>query len=93
MIIIWAAQRPPCRNHASVSYSFWIALELGLIQHARLLSASIHDELVRHQRDKLAVGGLVVLGVDIVAEELVDVLDLAARPCDFDGMADGALDL
>lgn len=43
------------------------------------LTRVLHDELVGHKRDELAVRRLVVLGIDVVTEELVDVLDLAPR--------------
>ena len=35
----------------------------------------LHQELVRHQGDEFAIGGLVVLAVDVVAEEGVEVFD------------------
>jgi hypothetical protein len=55
--------------------------------------ALLHNKLVRHQRDKLAVGRLIVLGIDIVTEQLIDVFNLAARPRDFYRVAYCALHL
>ena len=63
------------------------------IYAASALACIFHDELVRHESYKLAVCGLVVLAVDVVAEKLIDVLDSSARPGDLYGMAYGALDL
>ena len=50
-------------------------------------------QLVRDQRDELAVRGFFVLAVHVKAEQLVDVLYLAPRPTDFYRMADRTLDL
>ena len=41
----------------------------------RFLALFFHQQLVRDQRDELAVRGLVVLAVDVVAEESVEVFD------------------
>ena len=43
---------------------------------SRLFPLLLHQELVRHQGDEFAIGGLVVLAVDVIAEESVQVLDL-----------------
>ena len=58
-----------------------------------LLCTLLHNELVGNQRDKLAVGGLFELAVNIISENTVHIFHLAARPCDLTGVADGALDL
>ena len=42
---------------------------------SRLLPLLLHQQLVRHKGDEFTVGGLVVLSVDVVAEEGVEVLD------------------
>ena len=42
---------------------------------SRLFPLLLHQQLVRHQGDEFAIGGLVVLAVDVVAEEGVEVLD------------------
>ncbi len=49
---------------------------------SRLFPLLLHQQLVRNERDEFAVGGLVVLAVDVVAEEGVEVLDAcdASRP-------------
>ena len=58
-----------------------------------LFPSAFHYELVGNERDELAVCGLVVFRVDVVAENTVNVLDFAACPGDLYGMAYGALDL
>lgn len=45
---------------------------------SRLFPLLLHQELVRHEGDEFAIGGLIVLAVDIVAEESVQILDLIA---------------
>ena len=35
----------------------------------------LHQELVRDEGDELAVGGLVVFAIDVVAEQTVEVFD------------------
>ena len=60
---------------------------------SRFLPLLLHQQLVRHKRYKFAIGGLVVLAVDVVAEEGVEVLDLAPGPGHLDGVADGPLHL
>jgi hypothetical protein len=49
---------------------------------SRFLPLLLHQQLVRHQGDEFAIGGLVVLAVDVVAEEGVEVLNAwdALRP-------------
>ena len=49
---------------------------------SRLFPLLLHQKLVRHKRDKFAIRRLVVLAVDVVAEEGVEVLDTwdASRP-------------
>ena len=42
---------------------------------SRLFPLLLHQELVRHQGDEFAIGGFVVLAVDVVAEEGVQILD------------------
>ena len=55
----------------------FIALPLPKTQTlSRLFPLLLHQKLVRHQGDELPVGRLVVLAVDVVAEEGVEVLDL-----------------
>jgi hypothetical protein len=52
----------------------------------------LNPQLVGDHRDKLRVGRLRLRDVDRVAEQMADGVDIAARPGDFDRMADGALD-
>ena len=40
------------------------------------LALLLHQKLVRHERDEFAIGRLVVLAVDVVAEQRVEVFDL-----------------
>ena len=49
---------------------------------SRFFPLLLHQQLVRHQGDEFAIGGLVVLAVDVVAEEGVEVLYTwdASRP-------------
>ena len=63
------------------------------LRPARALPGAFHDQLIRDQGDELAVGGLIVFRIDVVAEDLIYVFDLAPRPGHLDGMADGALHL
>ena len=49
-------------------------------------------QFVRHHRDELAVRRLRFGDVDGVAEQVADRLDVATRPGDLDGVADGAFD-
>ena len=52
----------------------------------------LHNELVCHEGDELAVGRFIIFAVDIITKECVDVLDFTPCPGDFDGMAYGAFD-
>ena len=47
---------------------------------SRLFPLLLHQQLVRHERDEFAIGGLVVLAVDVVAEEGVEVFAAWATP-------------
>ena len=54
----------------------------GFLYLSRLFPLLLHQELVRHEGDEFAIGGFVVLAVDVIAEEGVQVLDAwdASRP-------------
>ncbi len=54
----------------------------GFLYLSRLFPLLLHQKLVRHEGDEFAIGGFVVLAVDVVAEEGVQVLDAwdAPRP-------------
>ena len=54
----------------------------GFLYLSRLFPLLLHQQLVRDEGDEFAIGGLVVLAVDVVAEEGVEVLDAwdAPRP-------------
>jgi hypothetical protein len=48
----------------------------------------LNPQLIRHHRDELAVRRLRFVGVDRVAEDVADAVDVAACPGDFDRVAD-----
>ena len=54
----------------------------GFLYLPGFLALLLHQQLVSHKRYKFAIGGLVVLAVDVVAEEGVQILDAwdASRP-------------
>ena len=54
----------------------------GFLYLPGFLPLLLHQQLVRHQGDEFAIGGLIVLAVDVVAEEGVQILDTwdAPRP-------------
>ena len=52
----------------------------------------LNPQLVRDHRDEFAIGRLRLADIDRVAEQVADAVDVAARPCDFDRVADGAFD-
>ena len=81
MLVLSEMQTPP------------LVLDASRTLGKTLFPGAFHYELVSNERDELAVCGLVVLRVDVVAENAVNVLDFAARPCDLDCMAYGTLDL
>ena len=53
----------------------------------RALPRILHNEFIGHKRDKFAVCRLIILGIDVVSEQLVDVFNFAARPGDLNRMA------
>ena len=55
-------------------------------------SRTLEKQFVCHESDKFAVGGLFVGCVDFDAENVVDVLDFASVPSNFDCMAYRSLD-
>ena len=69
-------------NGAMRGMGIRLGLQDGNCHPANLYSDSLfaalllHEQLVRHQRDELTVGGLVVFSIDIEAEERVQVFDL-----------------
>ena len=54
--------------------------ENGGFRLSGFLALLLHQQLVSHKRYKFAIGGLVVLAVDVVAEEGVEVFDAWATP-------------
>lgn len=52
----------------------------------------LDPKLIRHHGNKFAVRGLRLGDVDRVTEQMADGVDVAARPGDFNRVANGTLD-
>ena len=55
-------------------------------------SCTLEKQFVRNQSDKFTVGGLFVGRIDFDAENVVDILDFASVPSNFDCVAYRAFD-
>jgi len=52
----------------------------------------LNPKLVSNHRDELRVRRLRLRDIDRIAEQMADAVDVAARPGDFDRVANGAFD-
>lgn len=82
--------KPPVlyKERAVGLFPWALKAEGGNIQ---FLGRFFYNQLVRDQRDEFAVGRFIIFIVNIKAEYLIDVVDAAPCPGNFDRMTDSAL--
>ena len=82
------------RSHDRSAFRFLLSLQTVYnISCGDGIPAVLNNELVRNERDKFTVGGLIVLAVDIETEKFIDIFYLSSRLANLNSVAYRAFNL